>query len=58
MPFINCKVELKRRCSKHFVLSVGGTDNINGNNYDNNIVSVIKDTKLYVPAVALSMRDI
>ena len=58
MPLINCKVELKRRCSKHFVLSVGGTDNINGNNYDNNIVSTIKDTKLYVPVVALSIRDI
>ena len=58
MPFINCKVELKRRCSKHFVLSVGGTDNINGNSCDNNIISTIKNTKLCVPVVALSIRDI
>ena len=54
---INCKVELKLRRAKHFVLSLAGTDNANGNDDDNNIIITIKDTKLYVPAVILSARD-
>ena len=29
-PLINCKVELKFRWTKHCVLSVTGTDNVNG----------------------------
>ena len=57
MPLIKCKVELKLRWSKHCVLSVGGTDNANGNNDDNNIIFTIKYTKLYVPAATLSTRD-
>ena len=55
IPSINCTVELKVRWTKHFVLSVGGTDNVNGNN-DDNIIFTIKDTKLYVPVVTLSAR--
>ena len=54
---INCKVGLKLRWTKHCVLSVGRTDNANGNNDDNNIIFTIKDTKLYVPVVTLSVRD-
>ena len=33
MPLINCKGELKLQWTKHCVLSVTGTDNVNGNNY-------------------------
>ena len=57
MPLINCKVELKLRWIRHFVLAVAGTDNANGNNDDNNIIFAIKNTKLYVPVVTLSARD-
>ena len=56
MPLINCKVELKLRRRKHYVFSVAGTDNVNGNN-DDNIIFAIKDTKLYVPVITLSVRD-
>ena len=34
-----------------------GNDNVNGNDDDNNIISTIKDTKLYVPVVTLLARD-
>ena len=44
MSLINCNVELRRRLKKYCVLSVAGTDNANGN-YDDNVVSNIKDTK-------------
>ena len=57
MPLIKCKLELKLRWSKHCVLSIGGTDNVNGNNDDNNIIFTIKYTKLYVPVATLSTRD-
>ena len=57
MPLINCKVELKLRWTKHYDLSVAGTDNANGNNDDNIIIFTIKDTKIYVPVVTLSARD-
>ena len=57
MPLINCKVELKLRWTKHCVLYVAGTDNANGNNDDNNIIFIIKQTKLYVPVVTLSARQ-
>ena len=56
MPLINCKVELKLGRRKHCVLSIAGTDNVNGNN-DDNIIFAIKDTKLYVPVITLSVRD-
>ena len=46
MPLINCKVELKLRWTKHCCLSVAGTDNVNGNDDDNNIIFTIKYTKL------------
>ena len=55
MPLINCKVELKCKCSNYCVLSAAGNDNANGN--DDNIIFIIKDTKLYVPVVILSVRD-
>ena len=57
IPLFNCKVELKLRWAKHCVLSVAGADNANGNNNDNNVIFIIKGTKLYVPVVTLSARD-
>ena len=57
MPIINCKVEWKLSWSKHCVLSVVGTYNVNGDNGDNNIIFTIKDTKLYVSVVTSSTRD-
>ena len=57
IPLVNCKVELKLIWTKHCVLSVAGADNANGNNNDNNVIFIIKDTKLCVPVVTLSARD-
>ena len=57
MSLINCKVQLKLRCTKHCVTSVAGTDNTNGTNNDSNIIFAIKDTKLYIPVVTLSVID-
>ena len=51
MRLINWKVEFKLKWTKYCVLSIGGTDNVNGNNDENNIIFTIKDTKLYVPVV-------
>ena len=55
MPLINCRVELKLKWTKHYVLAAGGVDNSNADR--NNIVFNINDRKLYVPAVALSSKD-
>ena len=38
-------------------MSVDGSDNVNCNDDDNNIIFAIKDRKLYVPVVNLSARD-
>ena len=56
MPLITCKVELKLWWTKYCVLSVAGTDTSNGYNNDN-IIFTVKDMKLYVPVVTLSVRD-
>ena len=55
MPLINCKIELKPKWKKYCVLTAAGNDNTNSNH--NNIIFTIKDTKLYVPLVTLSVRD-
>ena len=57
IPLVNCKVQQKLRRKKCCVLSVDGTDNVNDNDDDNNIIFAIKDRKLYVPVVNLSARD-
>ena len=58
MPLINCKAELKLKWRKYCVLSEAGNDNnINENANADNIIFTIKDTKLYVPVVTLSVRD-
>ena len=55
MPLINCKIELKLKWTKCFVLSTPGNDDIKNN--ANNIIFTMKDTELYVPFVTLSARD-
>ena len=58
LSFINCKVELKRKWTKHCILSVAGDENrINNNNNSNSIIFTIKDIKLHVPVVTLSAKD-
>ena len=60
MSLINCKGELKLKCTKCSVLSAAGNENLNDNVNDNNginIISTIKDTKSYVPVATLSARD-
>ena len=55
MPLINCKVELKLKWRKYFVLSAVGHDN--DNKKDDKIIFTIKDTELYVPVKTLSARN-
>ena len=44
MLLINCKVELKLKWTKYFILSAAGANNVNANS--NNISFTIKSTKL------------
>ena len=53
MSLINCNVELKLKWTKYCVLSANGKDNDN----PNNITFNMKNTKLYVLVVALSVKD-
>ena len=55
MPLINCKVELKLKWTKYCAFSAAGADNANANS--NNFIFTIKDTKLYVPVVAISKKQ-
>ena len=55
MPFINCKVELKIKWTNYCVLSAAVADNADANS--NNIIFTIKDTKLLVLVVTLSVKD-
>ena len=48
-------MELKRKWSNYCTLSAAGNDNANSN--DDNIIFPIKDIKLYVSVVTLSVRD-
>ena len=55
MPLINRKVELKLKCSNHYVLSANGDYNADAD--PTNIIFSINDIKLYVPLVILSAKD-
>ena len=52
---INWKVELKLKWTKYYDLSATRTNNADAN--PDNIISAVKDTKLYVPVVTLSERN-
>ena len=49
MPLINCKVELKLKWAKHYLLSAVANDNDDANS--DNFIFAIKDTKLYIPVI-------
>ena len=55
IPLINCKIELKLKLTKFPVLTTVGNDNNDANS--NNIIFIIKDTKVYVSVVTLSTKD-
>ena len=54
-PLINWKARLKIKWTNHCVLSARDADNAVA--YCNNAVFVIKNTKWYVPVVALWAKD-
>ena len=56
MPLINCNLELNLKWAKYCALSADGAENANDNS--NNISFTIKYTKLYVPVVTLSTREL
>ena len=55
MPLTNCKIELKNKWSKHFVLAAADSNNTGGN--PDNIIFTIKDTRLYSSAVTSSEKE-
>ena len=55
MPLIHCKVEIKLKWRKNCVLSTAANDN---DSNGKNIIFAIKDTKLYVPVVTFSVKDL
>ena len=56
MPLISCKVHIKLKWTKYCVLASNGYNNTNANR--NNTIFTIKDTKLYVPVIILSVKTI
>ena len=54
MPLISCKTKLNLTWKKECVLSTLDDDAANP---ENNTVSIINDTNLYVPVVTLSKED-
>ena len=55
MPLINCRSELKLRCTKQCFLASAVVENNNADS--SNIIFNIKDTKPYVLAITLSTKD-
>ena len=61
MSLINCKAELNLKQKKFFFLSVAGNESTSDNDDNDNAINItftIKDTKLYVPVVTLSAREL
>ena len=54
MSLINCKVELKFKWAKQFVLAAAGFNNVNAND---DVIFIVNNTNLYVPVVTLSAND-
>ena len=57
MSLINCKIEIKLKWTKYYVLAVLGKENDNADVDSNNNIFTIKDTKLYLSVVTLSTED-
>ena len=60
MSLINCKVELKLKWTKYYLLFATSNDNLYNNDNDNvvnNIIFSIKNTKLSVPVATWSVSD-
>ena len=55
MSLINCKAELKLKWTKCCVLTAAGADNVDSNS--NNIIFTIKDIKLCLSVLTLSVKD-
>ena len=55
IPLIKCKIELKLRWSEHCILAVADAENDGA--HSNEIIFIIKHTKLHVPAVILSTKN-
>ena len=55
MSLVTFKVALKLRWKKHCALAAAGVENADTNS--NNITFIIKDTKLFIPVVALPTKD-
>ena len=55
MPLIKCKFKIKLKWTKYYVLAAAGNGNTDAN--PDNIFINIKDAKLYVPVVTLSVKD-
>ena len=54
MPLSNCKVELKLKWARHYVLATASIVNTNGS--PNNIIFTIKD-RIICPVAAFSAKD-
>ena len=60
MSLINCKVELKLKWTKYYLLFATSNDYLYNNDNDNvvnNIIFSIKNTKLSVPVATWSASD-
>ena len=57
MSLINCRIEIKLKWTKYYVLAVLGKENDNADVDCNNNIFTIKDTKLYLSVVTLSTED-
>ena len=60
MSLINCKVELKLKWTKYYLLFATSNNNLYNNDNDNvvnNIIFSIKNTKLFVPVATWPASD-
>ena len=57
MSLINCKLELELKWKKYRVYSVAGNENNINEDANASNIFTIKDTKLYVPVLTLSLKD-
>ena len=58
MSLINCKVKLKLKWIKYFVLSGNGNKNVSDNDDANNIICNIKNTKICFSCNFISKKEL